>query len=195
MYLDGSPVLELSDWTIGKFGLRRGDDLDEQAVEQIKTIEAETQAKNIAINYLSYRPRSSKEVVTHLAKKGFSRHCAEEVVRNLKSLKMIDDIEFANAFIRDRLKRKPTGPILLRQQLLIKGIPSAAIDSAISELISPQSQQAAALQAARRKIQLTRNSTMKLEAGKKEKRLLDFLLRRGFSYEIAMKAIHITSEQ
>lgn len=192
VYLDGSLALELSDWTIGKFGMRTGDDLDEQLIDTIKSAEAESRAKNIAINYLSYRPRSSKEIIFHLTKKGFEHECAENVTRYLQSVKMVDDNQFAHAFVRDRLKRKPTGQALLRQQLLAKGISSAMADQVLTELVSPQSQQASALQAAKRKIQLTQHTEKIIDAEKREKRILDFLLRRGFSYEIALKTIRTT---
>jgi regulatory protein len=195
VFLDGSLALELSDWTIGKFGLRTGDDLDEQTVDTLKSAEAETRAKNIAINYLSYRPRSSKEVIFHLTKKGFEHKCAESVTRHLQLVKMIDDNQFARTFVRDRLKRKPTGQALLRQQLLTKGISPAMTDKVLAELISPQSQQTSALQAAKRKIQMTQHLTKKIDAEKRKKRILDFLLRRGFSYEIALKTIRTTLDR
>jgi regulatory protein len=195
VYLDDVPSLELSDWTIGKCGLRTGDDLDEQTVDKIKSTEAETQAKNNAINYLSYRQRSSKEIIDHLIKKGFTRECAEDVTRQLQSARMVNDLEFAYAFIRDRLKRKPTGQALLRMQLLAKGITSTTADMVISELVSPQSQQTSALQAAKRKIQLTQYSKKSSDEEKRKKRLLDFLLRRGFSYEIALKTIRTTLDR
>lgn len=195
MHLDGVPVLELSDWTIGKCGLRTGDDLDEPTVDKIKSTEAETQAKNIAINYLSYRQRSSKEIIDHLTKKGFTHKCAEDVTRQLQSARMVNDLEFARAFVRDRIKRKPTGQALLRTQLLAKGITSSMTDMVLAELISPQSQQASALQAAKHKIQVTQYSKRNIDTEKRKKRLLDFLLRRGFSYEIALKTIRATLDR
>ncbi len=195
VHLDGVPALELSDWTIGKCGLRTGDDLDELTVDKIKSTEAETQAKNIAINYLSYRQRSSKEIIDHLVKKGFLHECAEDVACQLQSARMVNDLEFARVFVRDRLKRKPTGQALLRAQLLAKGITSSMTEMVLAELISPQSQQASALQAAKRKLQVTKYSKKNLDKEKRKKRLLDFLLRRGFSYEIAMKTIHTTLDR
>jgi regulatory protein len=195
VYLDGVPTLELSDWTIGMCGLRTGDDLDGPAVDKIKSTEAKTQAKNIAINYLSYRQRSSKEIIDHLKKKGFTHECAEDVTHQLQSARMVNDLEFARTFVRDRLKRKPTGQALLRAQLLTKGIASSMTNMVLAELISPQSQQASALQAAKRKIQLTQYSKRNLDEEKRKKRLLDFLLRRGFSYEIALKTIHTTLDR
>jgi regulatory protein len=195
VHLDGVPILELSDWTIGKYGLRTGDDLDELTIDKIKSTEAETQAKNIAINYLSYRQRSSKEIIDHLKKKGFTHECAEDVTRQLQSACMVNDLEFAHAFVRDRIKRKPTGLALLRMQLTAKGIPSSMTDMVLAELISPQSQQASALQAAKRKIELKQYSKRNLDEEKRKKRLLDFLLRRGFSYEIALKTIRTTLDR
>jgi regulatory protein len=192
VYLDGVPTLELSDWTIGKCGLHTGDDLDEHTIEKIKSTEAETQAKNIAINYLSYRQRSSKEIIEHLTKKGFTRDCADDVTRQLQSVRMVDDLEFARAFVRDRLKRKPTGQALLRMQLIAKGIPSSMTDMVLAELISQQNQQASALDAAKRKMRLMHYSKKDLGEEKRKKRLLDFLLRRGFSYEIAIQTVRTT---
>ena len=195
VHLDGVPALELSDWTIGKHGLHTGDDLDEHMVDKIKSTEEETQAKNNAVNYLSYRQRSSKEIIDHLMKKGFTRECAENVTHQLQSARMINDLEFARAFVRDRLKRKPTGQALLRLQLLAKGISSSMADRVLVDLISPQNQEASALQAAMRKIQITRYSKRNLDDEKRKKRLLDFLLRRGFSYEIALKTLRTTLDR
>ena len=110
MLLEGGSALELSDWTIAKCGLRSGGEVDEQTIENIKSTEALTQAKNLAINYVSFRQRSSKEIIDHLAKKGFTRECAEDVARQLQSLHMVNDLEFARAFVRDRVAKKTNRP-------------------------------------------------------------------------------------
>ncbi len=195
VHIDGEPSLELSDWTIGKCGLRTGDELDEQTVGKIKLAEEETRAKNIAINYLSYRKRSSKEIMEHLTRKGFTRECAENVTHHFQAARMIDDLEFARAFVRDRLKRKPIGKELIRNQLIAKGIKSSMTDMVLAELISLQSQQTSALEAAKRKIKLTQRSKINFNEEKRKKNLLDFLLRRGFSYEIAIKTVHSTLDR
>lgn len=192
VHLDGKPELELSDWTLGKFGLRNGDDVDEETLGHIRSTETEIQAKNIAVNYISYRPRSSKEVIDHLLKKGIKRNCAQQVAKQLQSVKMIDDLKFAQVFVRDRLKRKPIGQALLRQQLLGKGIASSILDKVLDEQLTPQNQQASALIAAKRKLEMTQHSRKTIDADKRKKQILDFLLRRGFSYEIALKTIRAT---
>ena len=190
--LDTAPSIELSDWTIGKFGLRTGDDLDEQTIQKIQKAENETRAKNLAINFLSYRPRSSKEVIDHLLKKRFNRECSMDVAEQLKSTGMVNDKNFAALFVRDRILRKPIGERLLRQQLLAKGIGPEDVDLVLGEFVSDKSQYDAALQAAKKKMKLSRSSLKRLDAEKRKKRVLDFLLRRGFSFEIALKALRST---
>jgi regulatory protein len=192
IYLDGSQALELSDGTIGKFGLRQGNDIDDATLTKLTEAETEIQAKNVAINYLSYRQRSSREILEHLAKKGFNKNIGEKIIRDLQSIGMINDIEFARLFVRDRLKRKPAGRALLRQQLLAKGISRQVSDQVLGELVSPQYQHDAALELAKRKLRLAHRSLFKLDEEKRKKRLIDFLLRRGFSYEITLKTIRST---
>jgi regulatory protein len=189
---EGSRALELSDWTIGKFGLRKGDDIDDATLAKVAKSESETRAKNIAVNYLSYRKRSAKEIRDHLIRKGIDRESSEKVVRDLQSAGILDDREFARSFIKDRLLRKPAGLALLRRQLTAKGIASETAEEILEELVSPQLQQKAAMELVRRRLQLARRSLSGLDEDKRKKRLIDFLLRRGFSYEITMKTIRAT---
>jgi SOS response regulatory protein OraA/RecX len=65
-------------------------------------------------------------------------------------------------------------------------------DMVLAELISQQNQQASALDAAKRKMRLMHYSKKDLGEEKRKKRLLDFLLRRGFSYEIAIQTVRTT---
>ena len=109
-----------------------------------------------------------------MTKKGFTRDCADDVTRQLQSVRMVDDLEFARAFVRDRLKRKPTGQALLRMQLIAKGIPSSMTDMVLAELISQQNQRASAFEAAKRKMRLMHYSKKDLGEEKRKKRLDDF---------------------
>ena len=192
IHLDDSPALELSDWTIGKYGLRKGDEIDDATLAKVAKAETETRAKNIAINYLSYRQRSSKEIRDHLTRKGFDRDACEKVVRDLQSVGLVNDREFARSFIKDRMLRKPSGLALLRQQLMAKGIASEAAAEVLEELVSPQHQQKAAVELLKRRMRLAHRSLSKLDEEKRKKRLIDFLLRRGFSYDITIKTIRTT---
>jgi regulatory protein len=195
VYLNGSQAFELSELIIGRTGLCTGDEIDSKEIGRIREKEAELQAKNTAINFLSYRQRSSHEVLGHLLKKGFTRERSQKTVDRLRKLNMINDLNFAYAFARDRLKRGQTGQILLRRQLLAKGIGSDVADKVLAELISDSSEESSAFKAVRKKLKGIRPVSGAIDTGKQKKRILDFLLRHGYTYDIAIRTINRTIDR
>ncbi len=189
VYVDDASAFEVSDEVILRFGLRSGDTLDEQQVEQILTAEAQYRAQALAINYISYRPRSTKEVINHLTKKGFARELAKKVAAQLQKKNLINDSEFANMFVRDRVKRKPTGAAMLRQQLLAKGVAPNIIERALKSTITDEDQQYAAEELAAKRLRLAHTSLEKLEPAKRKRRIFEYLLRHGFSSDIATRTV------
>jgi regulatory protein len=191
VYVDGALAFDVSDDVILRFGLRSGDGLDEKKVEQILTAEAQYRAQTIAVNYISYRPRSSKEVADHLTKKGFSRELAKKTVQHLQKKNLINDDEFAQTFVRDRLKRKPTGAAMLRQQLLLKGIAPNLIERALKNSITDEDQQHAAEELAAKRLRLAHSSLEKLNPMKRKRRIFEYLLRHGFSSDVATRTVRV----
>ena len=189
IYIDGKQCLELSDTTIGKFGLRVDDSLDDSKLELIKKFDSEMEAKTYAINYISYRPRSSNEVLKYLRTKHFTKEVATSVIQHLQEVGLINDLEFARMFTRDRLKRKSIGESLLRQQLLSKGVSRSNIDCVIKEYITNSDQRKAAEEAARKRLNQMKRSFSKLEFMQRQKKLYDFLTRRGFNHDIAAQTV------
>jgi regulatory protein len=107
---------------------------------------------------------------------------------------MVNDLEFARMFVRDRLQRKKIGAALLRQQLIQKGIARAILDMVLAELVTPEQQQHTALEAATRHAQrshftLRKKKNSPVERQKQKKRLFDFLVRRGFSLDLARQTV------
>lgn len=189
VYVDGSLAFDLSDEVFVKFGLKTGDRIDEQMVEKISTAEAFFRAQRLAVNFLSYRPRGSKEVLDHMRKKGYSPELGRKVIQNLQKLGMINDEEFARMFVRDRMKRKPIGKAWLRRALQEKGISPHLVEKVFREYLSDEEQQKAAEELALRRLRLASATFEKLDAPRKRKRLLEYLLRRGFSTDIAVATV------
>lgn len=189
VFIDGSPSFEVSETVLQKSGLRTNDTIDEKAIAEIKASETENEARTIAVNYLSYRPRSSSEVLRHLVRKGISRETAVPIVRRLESVGLINNLEFARMFVRDRLRRKPTGRALVKNLLAAKGIEPTVIDQVLRENITDEDQTSAAKQLASKRLRLTKRSMAKLDARKQEQRITGYLLRHGFSSEIVQRTV------
>ena len=189
VYIDGSRAFELSDDVLAHFRLSVGDEIDEAAVEQIVTAEARSRAQQLAINYLSYRPRSTREVINHLTRKGFAEDLARRTAQHLQKFQFLDDAKFARVFVRDRLSRKPVGKAHLRRSLQEKGIPPNVVEQVLRELITEEDQEKAAEQLAVRRLRIARSSFEKLPGERRKTRLLEYLLRHGFSHDIANRTV------
>ena len=186
--LDSSGQFEISDWTLCKCGLCSGDEITDENISEILVSESELAAKNCAVNLISYRPRSSEETLRHLLRKGFEEPIARRVVEQLQTIGMIDDHTFARMFTRDQIRRK-AGRNLIRQKLYLKGIDRQTTDGVLNDLIRPEEEQEAARMLAARRLVLAKRSLGSLDPEKRKKRMYDFLIRKGFSFEIAQHIV------
>lgn len=132
-------------------------------------------AKELAINYISYRPRSSKEVRSLLIKKGYSFSLADQVVNYLKESDYINDKEFAEKWYLSRLNKGGYGPLLIYKELIAKGIPPEDCNYLRERFYPEEREREEALRLIEKR---ALNNPMDAH---QEKRLYRMLLRRGFS--------------
>lgn len=189
VYLDDTPAFRVSETVLVKHGLHRGQDIDEHTVQSIVQADTRELAHQAAINFISYRPRSSKEVLDKLIRKGFESDLARQIVDQLREMMLINDLEFARMFVRDKLRGKPMGRALLRKKLLEKGMSFQLAERILKEYVTAENEQEAAQALAERKFKMSRKRFSGLEPALQQKRLADYLLNRGFSAEVAYKTV------
>lgn len=150
------------------------------AKEQIKKL------LNKAYFYLYLRPRSEKEMVDYLKKKAEIYHATDadvqQVIQELRNQNYLDDDAFITSFVRYRTSIKPKGEYALRMELLQKGISENKIHSYFEE--NTLEEDVLAKDALKKVWSRYKN----LEPLKQKKRAIDFLSRRGFSFDTAKKA-------
>ena len=160
----------------------RGEAAAESGEEPEETEEAEAEgaveiAYDRTLNYLSYRPRSRAEVERYLQKRGLSEDQIEPVVQRLARAGLLDDEAFARYWVENRERHRPRGPRALRYELRQKGVANKTIDRALASLDVLDSAYRSAGRKARQLAHLDRETFMK--------KLVAYLARRGFDYEIA----------
>ncbi len=83
---------------------------------------------NFALRFLSYRPRSEKEIRDRLklkiknSKFKIDESIVDKIIKKLKEKKFINDEEFARMFVENRLRFKPRSLRLIKMELKRKGI-------------------------------------------------------------------------
>jgi regulatory protein len=93
---------------------------------------------NLSLRYLSYRPRSEKEMRDYLLekqkrKKGLSDETISEIIKKLKSYKFIDDRQFTKSWIESRIKLKNKPVRVIEYELKQKGISGDLIDEFLTK--------------------------------------------------------------
>lgn len=155
-----------------------------------KTIE---KLLNKAYFYLYLRQRSEKEVLDYLKKKAGIYHATEEdiehVMDKLRDQHYIDDDAFLESYIRYQTATKPKGEYALRLILLKKGISEEKINAYFESHTLNEKQLAKEIL---QKILLRYKN---LDPQKRKKRAIDFLSRRGFSFDTALEAVEIVEKK
>jgi len=168
-----------------RYGLKKGDELSDQDVGDILLSEEKYKAKERALRLLSYRDRSEKEIIDRLKRIGYRQSIIDWVLSELKRLKLIDDARFSVSMARTKMISKPVGEFLLRRELAQKGIADGLIEDAITRIYEEKDQSELAFELAEKQFQKFKN----LEKIKAKKRISDFLLRRGFHWDVINDAI------
>lgn len=91
-------------------------------------------AQNFALNYLSYRPRSRKEVYDRLRRKGYAESVVDEVVEYLTERRYLDDRKFAHDWADFLVNHKIVGRLFLRRELRLKGVLEDIIEEVIGDV-------------------------------------------------------------
>ena len=129
--------------------------------------------------------RSCKEISDKLKEKGFPQDIIRTVIKDLKRLDFLNDLNFAKAFVESRLIHNPKGRAFLRYELFKKGVENKIIDEAIGEKISAEKEEDIAQLLAEKVWQKKKN----VEVMKRKAQTYNYLARRGFPASLVTKIV------
>jgi regulatory protein len=185
VFIDGEFAFGLDEEVLYKSGLKKGESLTQQRIKEITDEERKKEAKDVALRFLSFRRRTEKQVRDKLKKKEFDEKTIDATIDKLKEFDLINDLEFAASWVRDRLALKPRGKKLLKQELWKKGIGKDIIDQVTEELCKDEDKSALEL------VEKIKGRYKNLEPKVARRRMFNLLLRRGFSYEISKNSLEL----
>ena len=184
LYVDGHFLLGVNAAIVLQMDLHIEQELLPEQLEQLRSEEAEQQAVDRALNFLSYRPRSREEVRRYLRRKETPPDIIEAALARLDRLDFVDDRAFVEFWVENRDKFNPRGSRMLKNELRMKGVERDIVD----ELVDKDADEELALRAGRKKaISLLRLPNMDYPTFRN--RLGAFLQRRGFGYEVVTHAV------
>ncbi len=175
VYLDGEFAFALS--RLVAAWLRVGEELSAEKIASLQAADTREQALQYALRLIGYRPRSERELRQRLEQKGWDQTVIQETLDRLRKNGLLDDLQFAQDWIENRQTFRPRSARLLRRELRQKGLDEQTIQQALKEL----DEEAAAQTLARRQAERLKGAPARLF----HQKLIAYLARRGFSYELA----------
>lgn len=179
VFIDGEFAFSLIEDDLMFFKIKVNEEISQKTYDYITDTVVYIKAQDTALKFLSHKMRTEKEIRKKLIENEYNENVMERVIEFLLKYNYINDFEYCLAYIRQSQRLKPMGSMAIKQKLRFYGIDDCIIEKAISESEIDETEQAAKILDKKLHIEDLEN----IDVAKKRK-LQDFLLRRGYSYDI-----------
>jgi len=137
-------------------------------------------ANNIALNQLSMSPKTRHQLEKALAKKGTPDDIAKSVLDRLTELGYVDDLAYAQMFIRSKTHTKHLARRAMSYELAKRGVHKDLIEEALSDITTEDE-----WEMARELVAKKLRSGRELSTEVITRRLMGTLARKGYPGAIA----------
>lgn len=177
--LEDGDILRITEEELLRFGLRSGEELEEETLEALRSSAKTSQVKAQAAGMIGRRALSKSELQRRLVRSGAAEADAQAAADWLEDIGAVDDPAYAAAVVRD-YGRRGYGPARIREELRRRGVPRELWEVALEEL--PDSEDIL-------DDLIRKRCRGDLSDPREVKRLSDGLLRRGFSWSQVKEAL------
>jgi len=138
LHLDTDEPFEITLEALELSRLGVGDRLSHDARRALLEADADVRVRDAALNLLSHRARTRRELKTRLRQKGFGAERIDACLDRLEQRGLLDDAAVAAAFIRDRLRHRPRGKARLASELRAKGLDTDTASETIDRVFDDE---------------------------------------------------------
>jgi regulatory protein len=145
-------------------------------------------ARSIVLRQLTSSAKSRQQLARKLAERNIPEDVAEAVLDRFQEVRLIDDAEFADMWVRSRSQSRKLAKGALRRELSDKGIDAETAAAAL-EQVSDADEEAAARLLVERKLRPGADLSDRAERDKVTRRLASMLARKGYQPAQAFRVV------
>jgi len=179
VFVDEKFSFSLDEAQLVKLGLKKGDEISDEQLAELKT-ESDFGKNYIrAVDLISRRLRSEKEIRDYAWRKKWTKKNTEKVIERLHERGFLNDEKFAESFVRSRANLRNYSTRKMKLELRKKGIAPEIIEKVLtgSEDFDEM-------------IALKNLITKKRSHYTDEQKLIAYLARQGFPYDDIKNALN-----
>lgn len=177
IYVDGIYSFSLGDTALLDSKLYVGQELEPERIKELKQLSSDDKLYGLVLRYVAMRPRSTWEIQTYLERKKCPPLLAGQILNKLSLNGWVDDLAFAQSWVRSRNLLKPSSRRKIFQELLAKHVSEGVIRQAVDENIENDQNALDAL------------ITKKRSRYPDDLKLMQYLARQGFGYDDIKSAL------
>ena len=149
-----------------------------------------TPCREAALRLLERTRRTRRDLERRLKEKDFDAATIGATLDRLAEVGLVDDVEFARAWLAGRWGRKPSGWRRLVQELRAKGVSEEDAEKA-RELLSERGSAPDEVGSAAKLVAQARKRYARLEPQAQRQRLYALLARRGYDSDVIRRALEL----
>jgi regulatory protein len=149
--------------------------------------------REAALRLLERQRRTRSDLERRLRDKGYAGPTVGEVLDRLAAVGLVDDVEYARAFMAGRRARRSAGARRIEQELRVRGVSAGDIEVARLRLDTEQGGMDE-LEAARKVVAQAGRRSRGVEPRLRRQRLYALLARRGFDGDVIRRALDLPEE-
>jgi regulatory protein len=184
LFLDGQEVV-LDTETLLLAGIRVGQTITEDQLEQLKEESNHNRAYEKALYLLEFRPHSQKELLTKILRE-YPEDAAMQAVKRVDELGLLNDELYAADLAEEFLNRKGYGVHRARQELARRGIDRDLIEQVLSAVETNPEEQL---------MNLIRKKYKPIPTDRKGvEKVISAMVRRGYEFSQVRHALQQLAE-
>lgn len=125
--------LTLYEDVILKYNLISKKNIDLDLLDKVLESNKYYEMYNLALNYISFKMRSSSEIREYLIKKDASNEIIDNIIHDLYNKNVLNDKLYITSFINDSINLKDIGPLKIKNELIKKGFDENIIDEYLNK--------------------------------------------------------------
>ena len=129
---DNGEEIKISEDTLVNFGLYKGQEVEEEFVENLKFEDEKSEALLLSYKFLQ-RNKTKQQLIDYLYKNKIQRDIIDLVLPILEEKNYLNDEDYARRYLSDALNIKKYGKIKTRYMLMSKGIDKRIIEKVMED--------------------------------------------------------------
>lgn len=185
IYLNDEYAFPISEEVLIRFAIFKGSELTSDSIEQIKAADSVSKLYGKAVDFISYRQRTEHEVREKLQTLSENESAIDATIVKLKQIRLLDDVNYANSYVRQIADGQTKGPQAGMRYLKQKGISESLILDAVAEHYPEAQAQENAVVLAQKLF----DQQQRYPYNKRIEKTKLSLMRKGFSFDVIDQAI------